>query len=170
MRVLSIDSGAKRAGWAILETGPKYLRSGVIHFPRGDNVGFQAYRLDLARFWVQETQELLDWWRPDHVVTETVPSRGFNIPEQGYLANVQATTLHAIAIQRDIPVSQVMARTVQSEIAVRGRSKKITKQQVRNGVISLLPELKSRVSDWVKVFEEPDALAIGLWYLDHSNK
>lgn len=169
MRILSIDSGAKRTGWAVLESGPVYIASGVIYFPRG-NETFQEYRLNLARFWVNQSQELLAGWTPDHLVTEIVPSRGFNIPEQGYLANVQVTTLHAIAIEQDIKISQVMARTVQSEIAIRGRGKKITKQQVRNGVISLLPELKSRVSDWVKVFEEPDALAIGLWHLGHSNR
>lgn len=168
-RILSIDPGATRAGWAILDTGPVYVASGMIPFPRG-KMAFQEYRIALARFWVEQSRDLIAGWQPDHVVTEIVPSRGFNIPEQGYLANVMATTLHAISYEYGREISQVMARTVQSEIAIRGRSKKITKQQVRNGVVTLLPQLKPRVSDWVKIFEESDAIAIGLWFLGHSNK
>lgn len=168
MRILSIDPGATRAGWAILETGPVYVDSGVIPYPR-NGLPFQEYRLNLAKYWVGIAQDLIGGWSPDVLVSETVPSRGMNIPEQGYLANVQITTVHAIAYMSGIKVVQVSANSVKSKIAVRGRGKKITKPQVRNGVISLLPELKPRISDWVKIFEEPDALAVGLYFLGHTN-
>lgn len=172
MIILAVDPGAKRTGWAILERADgviKYIDSGVIEYPRED-LPFQVYRMQLADFWVRKSERLLETWKPDNIITEIVPSRGFNIPEQGYLANVQITTLHAIARSQGYLVHQVSARTVQSHIAIRGRGKKITKQQVRNGVIVGLPELKSRISEWMKVFEETDALAIGLWYLGYSNK
>jgi Holliday junction resolvasome RuvABC endonuclease subunit len=39
MATLSIDGGAERLGWALLEKGikkPVYLQSGLVEFPRGD--------------------------------------------------------------------------------------------------------------------------------------
>jgi hypothetical protein len=75
------------------------------------------------------------------------------------------TTVHAIAIAYGIPVEQVSARTVQAKMALRKPNVKVTKPQVRNGVLTHLPEMKERLMKNVKVFEESDALAIGLWYL-----
>jgi hypothetical protein len=116
--------------------------------------------------WVWNTIDLLQKFHPDVIVTETVPSRGAGIPEQLYLANTQITVVHAIALYKGIPVEQVSARTVQAAIAVRGKGKKITKPQVRNGVFLRLPELIPRFKEFTKVFEESDALAIGLHYLE----
>lgn len=169
-RILAIDPGAERAGWAVLDTGPEYIASGVVKFPRPKKQPFQEYRMMLAQFWVAESRGLITTFEPDHIVSETVPSRGFNIPEQGYLANVQITTLHAVAFEYGRECSQVSASAVKNHISIRSKSKKITKPQVRNGVLSLLPELKPRASNWVKIFEEPDALAIGLFFLGHSLK
>jgi hypothetical protein len=105
------------------------------------------------------------------VVTEIVPPRGMNDFAQGYLANVMATTIHAIAIYHGVKVEQVSARKVHNQIAIGGKTKNPTKPQVRNGVLQLLPELKdSKAKEWVKIFEEPDALAIALWRLGYTNK
>lgn len=168
MRILAFDPGAQRTGWAVLETGPKYIASDVVYNPRG-STPFQIYRMGLTEYWVEHTAHLIRKYKPQQVISETVPSRGAGIPEQLYLANVQITTAHAIALGYGCEVRQVSARTVQKAIAIRGKSKGVTKPQVRNGVLSLLPELKPRVKGFVKVFEETDALAIGLWYLGLMN-
>lgn len=165
MRIISLDPGAERSGWAVLETGPAYLFSGYVSYPRGD-YAFQKYKLDLIDCWQMVANKLLDQWQPDAVVSETVPSRGANIPEQLYLANTQITAFHTVAFERKLPIYQVSARTVQKAIALRGKSKGITKPQVRKGVLLHFPELKKKFSENMKVFEESDAIAIGLWFLD----
>lgn len=174
MNILSIDPGATRAGWAILGdnrdgTGT-YVASEVEHHPRLPKQKFQAYRMELADHWVDQTHELIEEYKPGVLVSETVPSRGAGIPEQLYLANVMITTVHAIAIAYGVPVIQVSARTVQAAIALRKEGVKVTKPQVRNGVLERLPELKPELKEFIKVFERTDALAIGLWYLEvHQN-
>src|SRR5208282_1842104 len=125
LRVLSFDPGATRAGWAVLETGPKYLGSGVKSCPKLPTQSFQNYRLELANAWVVESFALIESFEPDVVVSETVPSRGAGIPEQLYLANIQITTVHAIAMAFGLPVEQVSARTVQAEIAQRKQGVKV---------------------------------------------
>ena len=165
--VLALDSGAARAGWSVLANRPpEYIDSGVVHTPRGANEAFQTYRMRLTDKWVGLTLELLYDYHPDVIVTETVPALGANNGTQLYLANVQITVVHAIAVLKGVPVEQVSARTVQAEIAIRGKGKKITKPQVRNGVFARLPELQPRFSEFTKVFEGSDALAIGLHYLE----
>ncbi len=167
MKVMSIDPGALRAGWAVLTKDPdlEYVDSGVYWCRRGETEAFQKYRMRLAGEWQEASTSLLEYFEPDHLINETVPSRGAPINEQLYLANVMLSTLHATALRLGIPITQVSARTVQKAIAIRGNSKGVTKPQVRNGVLSHIPQLKSRAKEFVKIFEETDALAIGLWFL-----
>lgn len=172
MRILAFDPGAKRAGWAVVETGPSYIASNCEWLPRETNPEepFQIYRMRLCKSWIVTTEWLLSTFKPDKVVTETVPSQGANNMSQMYLANVMATTVHTVCFDRGVSVMQVSARTVASKIAVRSmRTTKITKVHTRNGVVSLLPELKSRVPEWIKVFEEPDAIGIALHALGYTN-
>lgn len=172
MRILAFDSGATRTGWAVCSNKPfEYEASGVVHTPRSPKEAFQQYRMRLTEEWVARASSLLTTFKPDVIVTETVPSRGAGIPEQLYLANVQITVVHAMAIAYAFPiVQQVSARSVQKAIAIRGKGKKITKQQVRNGVFARIPELQPRFKEFVKVFEESDALAIALYYIDQCNQ
>lgn len=173
MNVLAIDPGAERIGWASLEGPlpnglPGYHLSGVIPIPRGTQK-FQEYRMALAATLVHWCPTLFELTQPDIVVSEIVPSRGAAINEQLYLSNVAISTIHAVAMAQGIECVQVAARTVQTRIAIRGKSKGVTKPQVRNGVLKLLPELEHRRSDWTKIYEEPDALAIGLNHLGFTN-
>ena len=46
MRILAIDPGAERCGWALLEDGPTYIDSGILGLPR-QGADFQLYRLEL---------------------------------------------------------------------------------------------------------------------------
>ena len=162
-RVLAIDPGAVRAGWAVLEEG-KYVSSGVVHTPRPQTEPFQEYRMRITKeWWEWGSTWILSTW-PTVLVNEIVPYAPNLTSAQIYLTNVMVSVLHAVAIRYDREIVQVSARTVQSSIAKRGNSKGITKPQVRNGVLERLPELQPRLKDFTKVFEETDALAIGLWY------
>lgn len=177
MRVLGIDGGAERLGWAIVEdgsNGPVYLGSGLVKMPRDKGV-FQEYRLEFIEAYVRALtkpgsildQSLLE---VDEVVNETVPAVGSFRGTQMYLVNVGITVIQTLAIERGIKVSQIGATTVQSMIVgKRAKGVKVTKPQVRNGVISLLPELAPRKRDWVKHFDEPDAIAVALAHLGYKN-
>lgn len=170
MRVLAFDSGAKRAGWAVLESGPIYLSSGVVECIKEPKEAYQVYRMKLTARWVRVTCDLLDAYVPDVVITETVPVYGMNDFSQGYLANVMATTVHAISILTGFETYQVSAQKVHNQIAIGGKTKRPTKPQVRNGVLTLLPDLKEEAKSWGKIFERSDALAIGLHTLGLTNK
>lgn len=172
-KVLSMDPGATRAGWAILgqdaagyrKGAPvSYIASGVTPQPRGAKQTFQNYRMELCDHWIDKAAYLIEEYEPTTLVMEIVPSRGAEIMDQLYLVNVMATTVHVIAFEYGLEVVQVAARSVQAKIARRKPEVKLTKPQVRDGVIDRLPELADHFKG-VKVFEESDALAIGLWYL-----
>lgn len=171
MNVLAIDPGATRAGWAVLGSPGRdgkavYIASGVVHHPRLPKQPFQKYRMELTAHWIEEAFDLVEEYKPDVLVSETVPSRGPEIMDQLYLANVQITTLHAIAMSYGVKVEQVSARTVQAKIALRKKDVKVTKPQVRNGVLTQFPELDERLKPkGSQIFEESDAIAIGLYYL-----
>lgn len=167
--ILAVDPGATRAGWAILgDYGglPNYIASGVIHHPKLETQKFQEYRLDLIERWLDESFDLIEEYKPNVLITETVPSRGPEIMDQMYLMNVQCTTLQAVAMTYGMKVVQVSARTVQSKLALRRKDVKVTKPQVRNGTLQLLdlPSHKEEEIRKSKIFEESDALAIGAWY------
>lgn len=165
---LSFDSGAERMGWASLrehQGRPYYHASGILALPH-DTGKFQAYRLELINELIVSVPALIDLCEPDEIVTETVPAVGSFGGTQMYLANVACTVVQTIALQRNLPVYQIAARTVQSNIAIGRRpGKKVSKVMVRNGVIELLPELVQYKKKWVKVFDEPDAIAGGLAHL-----
>lgn len=171
MRVLSFDPGAKRLGWASLgrDNGPLYYHmSGVVYMTKSDNQKPQEYRREVVASLAHYTPTLLDLTEPDEVAIEIVPAVGggnFAVAVQSYLAHAAITTVEAICYTAGLPVTYYGANTVQKRIAIKGKGRKVTKVQVRNGVIHLLPELEERKSDWVKIFEEPDAIAVGLTHL-----
>lgn len=177
MRVLGIDPGSVRLGWAVVERSednpdPIYIDSGVISTPR-NGMDFQIYRLLVIQRIFDRIGAILHVYRPEEVVNETVPAVGggnFVAATLSYLANTSATVVQTLGYQYDKRVSQISARTVQSHIAITKRkTKHVTKQQVRNGVLALLPELEPRKSDWLDIFEEPDAIAITLSKLGFRN-
>jgi Holliday junction resolvasome RuvABC endonuclease subunit len=172
MNVLAVDPGATRAGWAVLGEPGKdgkasYIASGVVHHPRLPKQEFQKYRMELTEHWIEEAFDLMEEYKPSVLISETVPSRGPEIMDQLYLVNVQVTVLHTIALTYGVKVEQVSARTVQSKIALRKKDVKVTKPQVRNGVLSQFPELAERLKPkGSQIFEESDAIAIGLWFFN----
>lgn len=173
VRVLAFDPGAERLGWAVIEKrgdSPAYIDSGILRTPRRGK--FQPYRLELEEITASRTNVLLDNHIPDYIASEIVPAVGggnFVAATQSYLASVAIASVHTIAYDKGYRVEQIGATTVQAKIAIRGKGKKITKPQVRNGVVNLLPILKDR-TEWVEEFDEPDAIAVALASLGFKNK
>ena len=166
MKVLAIDPGAERLGWAVLQSGPKYIDSGLLTYKRID-IPFQHYRCELENYMWDGFTALIRTYHPDLIVNEILPAVGGGnfVGTQSYLVNVVVSILHAVCISKVLPYQQVAARSVQSKIATKGKAKKISKVRVRNGVVAIFPELKPRIPDWIKVFDECDAIAVGLYSL-----
>src|SRR3954463_13223701 len=144
MALLCIDGGAERLGWGILEregNRPVYLDSGLVSFPQSAFAGtFQEYRLALTEYYIDHLTRpgsvFDDSFLPvTEVVTEMLPAVGFGNGVQAYLVNVALTVVQTIAMLAGLQVHQISARTVQSKIAVGRKGKKVSKVQVRNGVI-----------------------------------
>lgn len=131
-------------------------------------MGFQSYRLRLEELSWQRFASLVETYKPDVIVNETLP---FVLKSaQGYLANTVVATLHNIAYFYHVPIVQVSALSVQSKIALRKPNvKKISKVQVRNGVLNRLPDLTELFKDYSKIhhWDAIDAVAIGLYYQEY---
>lgn len=174
MRVLALDPGAKRMGWACLgDAGtdnpakyPKYYGSGVIGLTRGASEAYQTYRLRLIWHIAQEIDALMMLHQPSHFVSETLPVKGYNNMSQPFLAMTAITVAQTIiSTTFGMALNQIAAPTVKVRI---GGDKKASKVKVRNGVLHLLPELQPKKSRWVKEFDEPDAIAVGLTFLGYD--
>jgi len=171
-KLLSLDPGAERMGWAVLEDDgeePWWVDSGIWAFPRGD-MDFQPYKLKLISFITGRVTTTLSWHSDiDSLVSEIVPAVGggnFVVATQSYLANSAACTAQTIAIQHRIPTYQIGATTIKKNI---GGKKDATKVRVRNGVYEFFPFLKeSRGELWKKIHDESDAIAAGLTHLGYS--
>lgn len=164
--MLSFDPGATRMGFALLESGPKYLDSGIIGLSRDNDEKYHAYRLRLIHFWANQSAKMFRKMKPDVVVSEIVPIKGFSDPSQAYLAGAAINTVHAIASIKKIENHVVSAASVKVAVA----KHKATKAQVRDGVINLLPALEARRKGWTKIFDEPDAIAIGLCFMKDNDE
>lgn len=159
----------EREGKNKAESKLHYRGSGYYGVVRGTNKSkpepYQQYRLRLISFWVREAKALLHSHKPDIVVSEIVPVVGggnFVAATQSQLGSTAITSVQAMAVNEGYKIEQVGATTVKARI---GGGKKATKVAVRNGVIKLLPILEDRKVQWTKIFEEPDALGVGLTYL-----
>jgi Holliday junction resolvasome RuvABC endonuclease subunit len=155
-------------GWAVLSENsgsPIYVSSGIIACDRGAKEDFQPYRLRLIEHTMEEAIELLHTFDPAIVVSEIVPAVGggnFIAATQSELAKAALTAFQVLSLLYGVELAQLGATTIKARI---GGSKKATKVRVRNGVIDALPELVDRRKEWVKVFDESDAIAVGLAYL-----
>lgn len=161
MKIFSLDPGAERLGWAVITDDPSYVASGIIATPRLPGEDYQPYRIRLIERVQGLALSLLNQYNPDLLVAEILPARGMNNMSQAYLALSAVTAFQTMAACLFLPSYQRSAITVKKDVT--GNSK-ATKVGVRNGVISMLPELASRKSQWVKIFDELDAIAVGLSY------
>lgn len=171
MRTLNFDPGGERLGWAVIDQGPRYIQSGVLRFPRSKRP-YQEYRVSLTSAVREAAKRLIYAYQPDRVVVEIVPpqgSAGFLMSGQSYIANVVATTIHNICLEEKVEFVQISARSWQSRIALRkSRSDKITKPQIRNGVLTHFPDLRTQMTPaQLKEWDRWDAIGIGIFSLGH---
>lgn len=179
--VLAFDPGAERMGWAVLSRDGKRFKSSIRSLASGyfgvardpnksnDKTSFQPYRLSLLDFWIETTPELIERYEPTEIVSEIIPAVGggnFVVATQSHLALCAINTVQVVAKQAGLSVHQVGATTVKKAVGGNGEA---TKVQVRNGVLTLLPELEYRRKEWTKVFDVSDALAIGLTHMGYKN-
>lgn len=143
---------------------------GVPRKVNGSKTDYQPYRLSVIELWTEQAPILFDRYKPDMVVAEIVPPVGsgnFVVATQSQLALCAITTIQAIAIQREIPISQISATTVKTRI---GGNKKASKVKVRNGVFKIIPELEDYKKEWVSMFDISDAVAVGLTHWEYDNR
>jgi Holliday junction resolvasome RuvABC endonuclease subunit len=169
VKVLALDPGAKRLGWAVLYDGndgsPRYHSSGIWTSERKDSETYQGYRLRAmseAGIWIDT---MTTQYLPDEVVMETIPVRGFNDMGQAYLALSVISAMSGVCATKRVQMSQIGATTVKARI---GGSNKASKVRVRNTVWQVFPALQSKAPEWKKVYDESDAIAIGLTRLGYT--
>jgi Holliday junction resolvasome RuvABC endonuclease subunit len=176
MRILALDPGAERMGWASIGKTqsvpielPYYHLSGVLALTRGEK-DFQDYRLALEEEVTHSTAALIELTQPNLMVSETLPSVLLN--SQTYLANVAVSCAHSVAFSLGVPVRQIAARTVHSTIALRPKKKTkgVTKAQVRNGVLAILKPTEVEEQEIRQAWDASDACAIGLAALGFNVK
>lgn len=171
VRILSIDPGAERCGVAIIDSDPLSLvHSSILGLPRNGS-DYQLYRLLLIDLWQGLVRGIFNKYHPDTLVSEIVPApRGGNYGAlaQMNLAATVITTIQSIAFYDKIEVNQIAANKVKLKIGGAGDASKV---KVRNGVYQILPETKKLIKyNWSKVFDESDAIAVGLAYLGYNIK
>lgn len=161
-------------GWAVLQTRlgePSLVASSYALLERNDQ-DYQPYRERLLNYWTRRTASLLNEYKPDKVVTEIVPPVGFgqsggNI--QAQLATAAITAVQVVTLVFEIPLEQISATTMKKKLTGNGRA---TKPKIRDGVLKLLPSLESRRKEWTgakAIWEETDAMGVGLVALGYKN-
>lgn len=170
MKLLAIDPGAERCGWAVMQPGPKLLDSGVFSCHRNGE-DFQDYRIRLENEAFYFFHHKMEEEKFTHIVNETVPAVGggnFVVATQSYLVNCVVASLHISAFIHGVWPEQIAARTVQSRIGIKGRTGKVTKAGMRNGVITILPDLRAFVSDKEWPWDRWDSIGIGCAFMGYK--
>jgi Holliday junction resolvasome RuvABC endonuclease subunit len=163
MRILSLDSGAKRCGISIVDDGPILVHSEIFGVVRGEKT-YQDHRLDIIDKFGSQAEALLLKYQPNFVVAETIPvisSSSFASGGQSALASTASTAFLTIASQMGFMCQQIAASSVKKILTGKGRASKVL---IRNFVLETFPELLERKGDFKTIFDETDAIAISLAY------
>lgn len=172
-RILSIDPGAKRFGWAIVDFDinenmvyePSYVSSGVLGIERGLEETYVVFKNRLISFFIPEFEKLLKEYQPDLVVFEFLPIANVkgNIAQR-VLVFAVATVAQTICIQSEIPFKEIAATTIKKCIC---GSMRATKVQIRNAVLKTFPQLEPRKKEIIA--DESDAIAVALAWMSEGN-
>ena len=172
-RILSIDPGAKRLGWAVVDFDidddavyqPSYVSSGIIGLDRGIDETYVTFKNRLIKFFVPELEKLIEECKPDLVVFEFLPIAGIkgNLAQRT-LAFAVATIAQAICVQQEIEFKEIAASSIK---AILTGNKQATKTQIKNAVIKAFPQLEPRKKEILP--DESDALAVGVSWMIREN-
>jgi len=141
VRVLSIDPGFTRLGWAnlILEKGELSLGlTGIIGHPRTDE-SFNEYLDDGIAEIAEEFPVILSITTPELIFFENVPPG--KLGSRSELNIAASTACKVLAFQWGIPWIGIGANTVKKELTGDGTA---TKAVVRNTVMELFPVLNQQ--------------------------
>jgi len=176
IRILAVDPGALRLGWAVLERKQdrtlEVIDSGVLGLARGQmgakNEEYQLYKLRLIDYFVKVVPPLFQKYLPTRFINETQPAVGggnFIAATQSELAKTAVTIFQVFAYINSIPVTQIGSTTIKKAV---GKNKSATKAKVRDGVIEVFPnlakELKIETTGSKPVWDRSDAIATGIAY------
>lgn len=169
-RILSIDPGAKRFGWAVVDFDidenvsyqPSYVSSGVMGVDRGDDETYVLFKNRLVSFFVKEFTTLLEEYEPDLVVFEWLPlvNVGGNLGQR-VLAFAAATTAQVLLVQKNIEYKEIAATSIKATIC---GTKRASKTQIRNAVLKIFPQLEPRKKEIVA--DETDAIAVAIAWME----
>jgi crossover junction endodeoxyribonuclease RuvC len=131
MRLLGIDPGLRRTGYACVEVPPRSLEprlveAGVLRLRAS---GALATRLRQLH---QELGEVLDDLRPGRVAVEGVFSHARFVRTAIVMGHARGVVLLAAGL-RDLPVDELAPAEVKRAVAGRGNA---TKEQVRRAVMA----------------------------------
>lgn len=153
MRVIGIDPGLQKTGYAIVEKeGNTFsvIASGVVKTPRA-STGKKLLHIH------RELASLIDIHKPTHCAIEA----GFyskNVDSLVKMSQVKGVAMLAAAL-RDIEIFEYSPRTIKSAIAGRGSA---TKDQVRFMVEQML---RTKIEG---AYDISDALAVAICHLHRS--
>lgn len=152
VRILGIDPGSRRTGYAIIDVAgsrARVVRHGIVKLPQKQPVLERLKLLDSA------LRELVDEHRPDEVVVEEVFA-AHNVRSALVLGQVRGVVI--VAAGASCPVFEYSARAVKKAVAGYGQAEK---QQVAEMVKALLGLNETPQQD------AADALALALCHM-HS--
>lgn len=187
MRVLGLDPGALRLGYALVERNEdsfKLVASGITGLEQRENEKFQAFRRRIINYW--SDTDSFTWLMSaygnhhpvDLIASEIVPAVGsgnFIQATQSELVKVTIAclqTMHEI-YQPHIKWKEISSSSVKKAVfgsAKNAANKKntVTKVNMRDAVMSVFPELKERT--WMDDLlpDEIDAIAVALATLGYK--
>lgn len=154
-RVLGIDPGLNRTGWAVLENRDNayfHIASGVIKTNANDNLAIR-----LKKIYAELGQQISQHMPAESAIENTYVNTNFNSSLQ--LAHARATCVLACATA-DLSVSEYQAKSVKKILTGSGNA---DKEQVLKMLSLMLPTLFNLKSD------EADAIAIALTHMLNAN-
>lgn len=165
VRVIGMDPGAEKCGWAILDvygSGAnvryEYVYSYVHMLPKGSDK-WTEYRRRLTTVWTDEFTGMLQFV-PNVVCNELLPvTAGSPSAAQRILGMTVVVVTHTICHQQGIECVEYAANTIKKRVTGKGTS---TKVKVRDAVLEIFPELLPRKKEFIKTPDETDAIATAL--------
>ncbi len=184
-RILAIDPGAERMGWAIMDridgNNPTVFESGFLGIERRTkrrgfktDEPFQEYKLRVINYFVHKSTWIFHKFPLTKMVNEILPATGggnFIAATQSELAKTALTVLHARATERLVTIVQIGATSIKTVI---GGKKDASKARVRNGVIErldddvLIQTLKTETTGGSPIWDRSDAIATGFTYFEQK--
>ena len=156
--IFALDPGSVNIGGAIIINGePKKLFSvkGIPSRVKGNKGSFNGDMDILIQTIIPQFEEIIAENKVTHVVWETPP--GFGGMNQRELVQAVCTTLKVITFQKKLPYNHLTPNYWHDQLL--GRSKNVSKQEVREELLIRHPKLQQFISLPPDPF---DAAAIGI--------